>query len=89
MRSLTEYIQFVLESGHAVQATPIPAYITPLVYKEIEDKVHKWNSKINLAPLGSIGEKFDDQFNGDIDIAIDIPNREELLNMVKTVSSIV
>ncbi len=85
MRSLTEYIQFVLESGHAVQATPIPAYITPLVYKEIEDKVHKWNSKINLAPLGSIGKKFDDQFNGDIDIAIDIPNREELLDMVKTV----
>ena len=82
MKSL---LQYILESGHAVQSNPIPAYITPLIYKEIEDKIHKWNKSINLAPLGSVGKKADDQFNGDIDIAIDIANKEDLLNMVKEV----
>jgi len=87
MKKLVEYIleQLVSESGHAVQSNPIPAYITPLVYKEIEDKVHAWKKSTKIAPLGSIGKKADDQFNGDIDIAIDIPNRDELLAMVKEV----
>lgn len=84
MKSLKEYIteSVINESGNAVQANPIPAYITPLIYAEIEDKVHKWQKNIKMAPLGSVGKKTDDMFNGDIDIAIDIPDRDTLLDMV-------
>lgn len=85
MKSLVEYIHTILESGHAVTAQPIPAYITPLIYKEIEDKVHAWKSTIKMAPLGSIGKKRDDDFNGDIDIAIDIENKDSLIEMIKEV----
>lgn len=86
MKSLVEYIHTILESGHAVSnVQPIPAYITPLIYKEIEDKVHAWKSSVKMVPLGSMGKKKDDDFNGDIDIAIDLDNREELMNMIKDV----
>lgn len=88
MKSLVNYICesiSVLEGGHAVTANPIPAYITPLVYSEIEEKIHGYDSGIQMAPLGSIGKKFDDQFNGDIDIAIDIDSKDELLKMIKIV----
>ena len=81
MKSLKTYI---LESGHAVESNPIPAYITPLIYKEIEDKILKWNKSVKLAPLGSIGKKKDDDFNGDIDIAITL-QKEQLLEMVKEI----
>ena len=85
MKSIVEYIHTILESGHAVSSQPIPAYITPLIYKEIEDKVHAWKNSVKMAPLGSVGKKKDDDFNGDIDIAIDLDNREELMNMIKEV----
>ncbi len=87
MKSLSKYIkeQLFIESGHAVTASPIPAYITPLVYKEIEDNIHKYNKNIKMVPLGSLGKKKDEDFNGDIDIAIDINNKNELLEMVKIV----
>jgi len=85
MKSIIEYINLMLESGHAVTAQPIPAYITPLIYKEIEDKVHAWKSSVKMVPLGSIGKKRDDDFNGDIDVAIDIADKESLIEMVKEV----
>lgn len=87
MITLTEYIKdnLISEGGHAVQANPIPAYITPIIYKEIEDKVHIYDKNIKMAPLGSVGKKFDDQFNGDIDIAINISDKESLLNMIEEV----
>lgn len=89
MKSLTQYIIEKLsinESGHAVESQPIPAYITPLIYKDIEETILKWNSKVKMAPLGSIGKKNDDQFNGDIDIAITL-EKSELLKMVDEIFS--
>ena len=86
MKSVAEYVkQCLFESGHAVTASPIPAYIAPLIYKEIEDKIHKFDKNIKLAPLGSLGKKADDQFTGDIDIAISYDNKEDLLNMINSV----
>lgn len=88
MKTLLEYINEsiqIIEGGHAVECNPIPAYITPLVYKEIEDKILKYNKDIKLAPLGSIGKKFDDDFNGDIDIAINITDKDKLIEMINNV----
>ena len=88
MKSLVQYVKeslFIKESGNAVKSNPIPAFITPLVYKEIEEKVKKFDSKIDMAPLGSLGKKTDDMFNGDIDIAINIPKREDLVEVLKQI----
>ena len=38
-----------------------------------------------MVPLGSVGKKTDDQFNGDIDIAIKIDNKEELNKLIDKV----
>ena len=43
MKSLVQFIKesLINEGGNAVTANPIPAYITPLLYKEIEDAILK------------------------------------------------
>ena len=87
MKSLVQFIKESLlnEGGNAVTANPIPAYITPLLYKEIEDAILKENPDIKMVPLGYVGKKNDDQFNGDIDIAIKIDNKEELNKLIDKV----
>ncbi len=87
MKSLVQFIKECLinEGGKAVTANPIPAYITPLLYKEIVDAILKENPDIKMVPLGSVGKKNDDQFNGDIDIAIKIDNKEELNKLIDKV----
>lgn len=87
MKSLIQFIKesLINEGGNAVTANPIPAYITPLLYKEIEDAILKENPDINMVPLGSVGKKNDDQFNGDIDIAIKIDTKKELNELIDKV----
>ena len=87
MKSLVQFIKesLINEGGNAVTANPIPAYITPLLYKEIEDAILKENPDIKMVPLGSVGKKNDDQFNGDIDIAIKIDTKKELNELIDKV----
>ena len=87
MKSLVQFIKesLINEGGNAVTANPIPAYITPLLYKEIEDSILKENPDIKMVPLGSVGKKNDDQFNGDIDIAIKLDNKKELSELIDKV----
>ena len=87
MKSLVQFIKesIINEGGNAVTANPIPAYITPLLYKEIEDAILKENPDIKIAPLGSVGKKNDDQFNGDIDIAIKLDSKQELNELIDKV----
>ena len=87
MKSLVQFIKesLINEGGNAVTANPIPAYITPLLYKEIEDAILKENPDIKMVPLGSVGKKNDDQFNGDIDIAIKIDTKKELNELINKV----
>lgn len=87
MKSLIQFIKesLINEGGNAVTANPIPAYITPLLYKEIEDVILKENPDIKMVPLGSVGKKNDDQFNGDIDIAIKLDNKKELSELIDKV----
>ena len=87
MKSLVQFIKesLINEGGNAVTANPIPAYITPLLYKEIEDAILKENPHIKMVQLGSVGKKNDDQFNGDIDIAIKIDTKKELSELIDKV----
>ena len=87
MKSLVQFIKesIINEGGNAVTANPIPAYITPLLYKEIEDSILEENPDIKIAPLGSVGKKNDDQFNGDIDIAIKLDSKKELNELIDKV----
>ncbi len=87
MKSLVQFIKesLINEGGNAVTANPIPAYITPLLYKEIEDTILKENPDIKMVPLGSVGKKNDDQFNGDIDIAIKLDSKKELSELIDKV----
>lgn len=87
MKSLVQFIKesLINEGGNAVTANPIPAYITPLLYKEIEDAILKENPDIKMVPLGSVGKKNDDQLNGDIDIAIKLDDKKELNELIDKV----
>ena len=87
MKSLVQFIKesLINEGGNAVTANPIPAYITPLLYKEIEDSILKENPDIKMVPLASVGKKNNDQFNGDIDIAVKINTKKELIELIDKV----
>ena len=87
MKSLVEFIResLIKEGGNAVTANPVPAYITPLIYADIEDSIKKYDNKIKIVPLGSIGKKKDDDFNGDLDVAIDITDRNKLIEMLEKI----
>lgn len=87
MKSLIEFLKesLIYEGGNAVTANPIPAYITPLLYQEIEQALHKEDPSLEMAPLGSVGKKNDDQFNGDIDIAVNIKSKDELNELLDKV----
>ena len=79
MKTLRQYILehlIINEGGNAIESNPIPAVIAPKIYDEIEN--------IEMAALGSIGKKKDEDTNGDIDIAIKIDSKEELNNIVDT-----
>lgn len=84
MKDLIIYIkeQLMLEGGHAVKSNPIPASISPKVYKQIEDTIHKSYPDIKMSVLGSVGKKNDDQTNGDIDIAIKVDSKKELQSII-------
>lgn len=88
MKRLIELIKesLIQEGGNAVQANPIPAIIAPKVYDEIEKKVHSVSKfkDIDMAALGSIGKKADDQTNGDIDVAVRVDTKDELNEIVDT-----
>jgi len=88
MKHLIAYIKesLIIEGGNAVKADPIPAIVAPKVYDEIEKKVHSISKfkNIDMAALGSIGKKADDQTNGDIDVAIRVDTKDELNEIVDT-----
>ena len=88
MKSIKQYIKesLINEGGNAVNANPIPAVIAPKVYDEIEKKVHSISKfkNIDMAALGSIGKKADDQTNGDIDIAVRVDTKDDLNEIVDT-----
>lgn len=88
MKTLSQYIHesLISEGGNAVKAEPIPAVIAPKVYDEIEKKVHAVSKfkNIDMAALGSIGKKADDQTNGDIDVAVRVDTKDELNEIVDT-----
>ena len=87
MKTLRQYILEHLkinEGGNAIESNPIPAVIAPKIYDEIENIVHSKFKDIEMAALGSIGKKKDEDTNGDIDIAIKIDSKEELNNIVDT-----
>lgn len=88
MKRLIELIKesLIQEGGNAVKANPIPAIIAPKVYDEIEKKVHSVSKfkDIDMAALGSIGKKADDQTNGDIDVAVRVDTKDELNEIVDT-----
>lgn len=88
MKRLIDLIKesLIQEGGNAVKANPIPAIIAPKVYDEIEKKVHAVSKfkDIDMAALGSIGKKADDQTNGDIDVAVKVDTKDELNEIVDT-----
>ena len=88
MKHILDYIKecLITEGGNAVKAEPIPAVIAPKVYDEIEKKVHSISKfkDIDMAALGSIGKKADDQTNGDIDVAVRVDTKDELNEIVDT-----
>ena len=78
MKTLRQYILEHLkinEGGNAIESNPIPAVIAPKIYDEIENIVHSKFKDIEMAALGSIGKKKDEDTNGDIDIAIKIDSK--------------
>ena len=86
MKTLLEYINesILNEGGNAVKTSnPIPAWVAPKVYEEIEAAIKKVAPDIKMAPLGSLGKKKDEDFTGDIDIAIEIKTKQELIEFLE------
>ncbi len=80
MISLKRFIieSLVNEGGHAVVCDRIPAEMSPVIFREIQDEIHKHYKNIDMRVLGSVGKKKAGDTNGDIDIAINITNQKEL-----------
>ena len=76
--------QFILEGGHAVTASPIPAEMSMPIYKEIEAKLLETAHTLqgHIAVLGSVGKKKKGDYNGDIDVAIEF-NRHQFEEILK------
>ena len=66
---------------------PISSKIAPNIQQEIIDKIIDKYPDIEYLPIGSVGKKNDDDFNGDIDIAIKCKNIQELENIINSVFS--
>lgn len=67
------------------ESEPISAKIAPKIQQEIIDKILKVFPDLGYLPIGSVGKKKDDDFNGDIDIAILCNDIDELQWMIKKV----
>lgn len=73
-------------SNHIFNETEkIPALIAPKIQKEIIDRILDKFPELGILPIGSVGKKKDNDFNGDIDIAILCHDIEELKWMIKKV----
>ena len=87
MKSLREYIteSFVYEGGNAVVCDKIPAAIAKELYEEIKNKVLTNTNGVEMRLLGSVGKKNLHDTHGDIDIAINITDLNELLSIINNV----
>lgn len=64
---------------------PISSKIAPQIQQEIINKIVDKYPTIEYLPIGSVGKKKDNDFNGDIDIAIKCKDIEELENIINNV----
>lgn len=67
------------------ETTPIPAKLAPKIQQEIMDRIQAKYPGLGYLFIGSVGKKAENDFNGDIDIAILCDNVQELEYMVKDV----
>lgn len=86
MKGLVQYIteHLINEGGNAVECERIPAEIAMKLYKDIETLIKTNYRGVDTRVLGSVGKKKAGDTNGDIDIAINMKTREEVLDMVQT-----
>ena len=63
---------------------PILSEIAPQVQQQIIDILHKFYPNLSCLPLGSVGKKPINEYNGDIDIAIKCKDINELEHIVST-----
>ena len=76
--------QFIIEGGHAVEASPIPSQMAMPLYEKIKYRLVSKQSdlKDHMEVLGSVGKKKLGDFNGDIDIAVEY-DRSKFENILK------
>ena len=74
-------------SGHIfkTKCEPILSEIAPQVQHQILDQLHNVFPNLTCIPIGSVGKKPLNQYNGDIDIAIKCQNIEILEKIIKEV----
>ena len=74
-------------SGHIfkTKCEPILSEIAPQVQHQILNQLHNVFPNLTCIPIGSVGKKPLNQYNGDIDIAIKCQNIEILEKIIKEV----
>ena len=60
------------------KAEPILSKYAPTIQQEIIDKLLATRPYLSVVPIGSVGKKHDDDYNGDIDIAVGIQTIKQL-----------
>lgn len=79
---LAESAENVNEGGNAVECDPVPAYLSMDIADEIIKKIHSYYPSLDIAVLGSVGKKADSEYNGDIDLAVNIDSYKKLQEVV-------
>lgn len=69
-------------SGHAVNCFPIKMKTAMKVYEEIDRKISEKYPSLKKSPIGSYGKKAPDAVTGDIDIAVEIQSKDELVKII-------
>lgn len=65
-----------------VKCEPVEAKYAPLIQQQIINELKDCYKNIELLPIGSVGHKKDDDFNGDIDIAVKCDTIDNLYQLI-------
>jgi hypothetical protein len=64
---------------------PIRAFLAPTVQNSIIQEIHDIYPDLVCVPIGSVGKRNDNEYNGDIDVAIKCKDVETLRSIIETV----
>lgn len=85
VRHKSDHLSYIMSGRLFKQAEPISALIAPIIQENIIKEIKDIYPNIECLAIGSVGKRNDNEFNGDIDIAIKCKDINTLNKIVSTV----